>query len=244
MMSNPTGPTLLGFDVFLVASLLGAVAAASVLLAIYTAITIRDPMQKRVKALNERREQLKAGIVANEPRKRAQIVRRTETTDAIRSFLDKLKVLQDSQVADAQQVQAMVPAVAALAGGGSVAAEGQVVLHAQVFKQAGLLKHIAQRPLVHGLEDALCSVLPHLCGHADVALRLGLQPGQYAQTGGFPRAGGAKQRRHATCGQGHINVQRKARALQTGLQAQRGCRVGIGCNGHGVPRWRVCWRWL
>jgi tight adherence protein C len=59
-------------------------------------------MQKRVKALNERREQLKAGIVSNAP-KSAQIVRRSDTTDAIRSILNKLKVLQDSQLADAQQ---------------------------------------------------------------------------------------------------------------------------------------------
>jgi tight adherence protein C len=35
--------------------------------------------------------------------KRAQLLRRNDTTDAIRSFLDKLKVLQDSQLADAQQ---------------------------------------------------------------------------------------------------------------------------------------------
>ena len=148
------------------------------------------------------------------------------------------------QVADAQQVQPMIPSVAALRCGRAGMAEFQVALHAQVLKQTCFLKHIAQRPQVHGLENALCNVLPHLCGHADVALRLGFQPGQYAQTGGFPRARGAKQRRHAMCGQGHINVKRKARAFQTGLQAQRGCRVGIGCNGHGVPRCWACKRWL
>ena len=56
------GPTLLGFDVIWVGSLLVAVAAMAVMLAIYAAVTVRDPMAKRVKALNERREQLKAGI--------------------------------------------------------------------------------------------------------------------------------------------------------------------------------------
>lgn len=103
MEQTTAHPHLMGFDVFVVGSLLAGVAAVMVLVAIYAALTVRDPMQKRVKALNERREQLKAGIVSTSPKKRAQIVRRSETTDAIRSFLDKLKVLQDSQLADAQQ---------------------------------------------------------------------------------------------------------------------------------------------
>jgi len=98
-----THPHILGFDVFFVGTLLAGVAAIMVMVAIYAALTVRDPMQKRVKALNERREQLKAGIVAHTPKKRANIVRRSDTTDAIRSILDKLKVLQDSQLADAQQ---------------------------------------------------------------------------------------------------------------------------------------------
>ena len=89
------------------------------------------------------------------------------------------------QVADAQQVQPMIPSVAALRCGRAGMAEGQVALHAQVLKQAGFLKHIAQRPLVHRFEDALRAVLPHLACHADVALCLGLQPGQHTQTSGF-----------------------------------------------------------
>ncbi|WDF72004.1 type II secretion system F family protein [Novosphingobium sp. KACC 22771] len=98
-----THPHILGFDVFFIGTLLAGVAAIMVMVAIYAALTVRDPMQKRVKALNERREQLKAGIMAHTPKKRAQIVRRSDTTDAIRSILNKLKVLQDSQLADAQQ---------------------------------------------------------------------------------------------------------------------------------------------
>ncbi|HWU04023.1 MAG TPA: type II secretion system F family protein [Novosphingobium sp.] len=100
---QPAHPQFFGIDVVLIGTLLAAVAALMVLFVIYTALTVRDPMQKRVKALNERREQLKAGIMAVTPKKRAQIVRRSEATDAIRDFLDKLKVLQDSQVNDAQQ---------------------------------------------------------------------------------------------------------------------------------------------
>ena len=36
------------------------IAAIAVFFAIYAAVTVRDPMAKRVKSLNERREQLKA----------------------------------------------------------------------------------------------------------------------------------------------------------------------------------------
>ena len=102
MMNQPTGPSLLGFDVILIATILVGMAAAAVLLAIYAAVTVRDPMAKRVKALNERREQLKAGITVT-AKKRASIVRKNETTDRLRSTLSSLKVLQDSQVATVQQ---------------------------------------------------------------------------------------------------------------------------------------------
>ncbi|MET0588453.1 MAG: type II secretion system F family protein [Novosphingobium sp.] len=103
MPNTPSGPTLLGFDVLWVGSLLAAVAAVAVLLAIYAAVTVRDPMQKRVKALNERREQLKSGIITNTARKRVSIVRKNETTDRLSSLLSSLKVLQDSQVKTIQQ---------------------------------------------------------------------------------------------------------------------------------------------
>ena len=99
----PHGPTLLGFEVIYVGSILVGIAAAAMLLAIYAAITVRDPMAKRVKALNDRRDELKAGIVTVNAKKRQSIVRRNETTDNIRSFLESLKVLQDSQLNDIQQ---------------------------------------------------------------------------------------------------------------------------------------------
>ena len=63
MITPAHGPTLLGFDVILVGTILAGVAAVAVLFAIYAAVTVRDPMAKRVKALNERREELKAGII-------------------------------------------------------------------------------------------------------------------------------------------------------------------------------------
>lgn len=102
MTPPATGPTLLGVDVLWVATLLAGVAAFAVLFAIYTATTVRDPMVKRVKALNERREQLKAGITASTSKRRAKIVQKSETTDKIRALLSSLKVLQDEQVKVAQ----------------------------------------------------------------------------------------------------------------------------------------------
>ncbi len=96
------GPKILGIDVIAVATLLSGVAAFMVLVAIYAATTVRDPMAKRVKALNERREQLKAGITASTSKRRAKLVRQNQTTDVLRSLLQSLKVLQDSQVKQAQ----------------------------------------------------------------------------------------------------------------------------------------------
>lgn len=93
---------LLGFDVIIVGTLLAGLAAMAVMLAIYAAVTIRDPMAKRVKALNERREQLKAGIVASTSKRRAKLNQKNETTDRLRSLLSSLKVLQDTQLKDAQ----------------------------------------------------------------------------------------------------------------------------------------------
>jgi tight adherence protein C len=101
-MGETGGPTILGVDVLWVATLLSGVAAFAVMLAIYAATTVRNPMAKRVKALNDRREQLKAGITASTSKRRAKLVRKNQTTDRIRTLLASLKVLQDSQVKAAQ----------------------------------------------------------------------------------------------------------------------------------------------
>jgi tight adherence protein C len=96
------GPTVMGIDVVMVASFLAATATFSVLVAIYAATTVRDPMAKRVKALNERREQLKAGIVASTAKRRKTITNRNEMADKVRNLLSSLKMLQESQVVKAQ----------------------------------------------------------------------------------------------------------------------------------------------
>ena len=102
-MSTPAhGGTILGIDFVMVGSILAAVATFAVLVAIYAAATVRDPMGKRVKALNERREQLKAGIVASTSKRRKNITNKNEMADKVRGILSSLKVLQEEQVVKAQ----------------------------------------------------------------------------------------------------------------------------------------------
>ncbi len=101
-MIAATGPKILGVDIFSVATLFMAVALAALLVAVYAATTVRDPMAKRVKALNDRREQLKAGITASTNKRRTKLGQSTETADVLRSFLQSLKVLQTEQLKAAE----------------------------------------------------------------------------------------------------------------------------------------------
>jgi tight adherence protein C len=100
-MAASTGPTLLGVDVIWVATVLSAVATLAVLTALYAATTVRDPMARRVKALNERREQLKAGIVAS-TNKRKKITNKNVAADRVRGILSSFKMLQDDQIKKTQ----------------------------------------------------------------------------------------------------------------------------------------------
>jgi tight adherence protein C len=97
MLNQAPTPHLLGFDVFFIGTILAGIAALAMAVAIYAAITVRDPMTKRVKALNERRDQLKSGIAVT-ARKRQSLVRRNDTTDKMTQALGSLKMLQDSQI--------------------------------------------------------------------------------------------------------------------------------------------------
>jgi len=94
-------PTLLGVDIIWVATLLSGVATMAVILAIYAATTVKDPMARRVRALNERREQLKAGIVAS-TNKRKKLTNRNQAADRVRAILSKFKMLQDDQLQKTQ----------------------------------------------------------------------------------------------------------------------------------------------
>jgi tight adherence protein C len=93
----------MGIDVVMVATFMAAVATFAVLVAIYAATTVKDPMAKRVKALNERREQLKAGIVASTSKRRRNITNKNEVADKVRNLLGSLKMLQAEQVEKAQR---------------------------------------------------------------------------------------------------------------------------------------------
>ena len=96
-----SGPHILGFDVMWIATMLSAVATFAVMIAIYAATTVKDPMTRRVKALNERREQLKAGIVAS-TNKRKKLTNRNQAADNVRQLLSQFKMLQDDQVKKTQ----------------------------------------------------------------------------------------------------------------------------------------------
>src|SRR5215207_4077031 len=98
---QPAGPTLLGFDVIMVATILSGIAMMAVMTAIYAGTTVKDPMARRVKALNERREQLKAGIVAS-TNKRKKLTNRNQAADNVRQVLTQFKMLQDDQLKKTQ----------------------------------------------------------------------------------------------------------------------------------------------
>lgn len=87
--------TILGFAPVDIATMLAAFATMAVMVAVWAATTVRDPMRGRVKALQERREQLKAGISTS--RKRSSVAAKAEATDLMRSILKKMAVLQDEQ---------------------------------------------------------------------------------------------------------------------------------------------------
>ncbi|MEO0907617.1 MAG: type II secretion system F family protein [Pseudomonadota bacterium] len=102
-MNQTPGPTLLGFDVVLVGTILAGLAAFAVITAIYAAVTIKDPMAKRVRSLEARRDELKAGIINSGSKKRASLVRKTETTDKLKDRLGRMNVLEQSQIQTVQQ---------------------------------------------------------------------------------------------------------------------------------------------
>jgi tight adherence protein C len=103
MFTSSSGPTLLGFDVILVGTILAGVAAFAMIMAIYAAVTVKDPMARRVRGLNARREELKAGIVKTNARKRQSLVRKSEGTEKVKETLASMKVLQQSQFEVIQQ---------------------------------------------------------------------------------------------------------------------------------------------
>ncbi|GAA5061713.1 type II secretion system F family protein [Erythrobacter westpacificensis] len=102
-LAPASGPSLLGVDVILVGTILAGIAAAAMMFAIYAAVTVKDPMAKRVKTLNDRRAELKTGMLTQSTKKRQSLTRRSDTTDKMKDTLQGMKVLQESQVKMIQQ---------------------------------------------------------------------------------------------------------------------------------------------
>ncbi|MHB9880054.1 type II secretion system F family protein [Pacificimonas sp. ICDLI1SI03] len=98
-MDLATEPLLLGLTALDIVTLLVAVGALAMFAAVWSVATVKDPMRGRVKALQDRREQLKAGITASRPR--AKIGRSADATDQMRSVLKRLKVLQNDAAKEA-----------------------------------------------------------------------------------------------------------------------------------------------
>ena len=103
MNAASASPTILGIDVIAMGTLLTAVAALAVLFAIYNAVTVRDPMAKRIKALSDRRNELKSGMIMQGTKKRQSLTGRNDTTDRMKDTLGRMKVLQESQIRQIQQ---------------------------------------------------------------------------------------------------------------------------------------------
>jgi tight adherence protein C len=95
-------PTLLGMSWTALAMMLAAIAVLALIFHLYVITTLRNPMQKRVRALVARREQLKAGIIATQTKRRAKLQNQNKNTDMVRTVLSSLSVLQDSQIKQAQ----------------------------------------------------------------------------------------------------------------------------------------------
>jgi len=93
--SSATGP--FGLDAASTATLLWGVCILALLFVGYLLIGSRDPMKARVRTLNARREQLKAGIAAPPP-SRAKLIDRDTMLNRMHAILDSLKMLQDEQV--------------------------------------------------------------------------------------------------------------------------------------------------
>ena len=59
----------------------------------------RDPMARRVRALNDRREQLKAGVAASKTRRRQKMEKKASLSiTRMKAILGSMKMLQDSQL--------------------------------------------------------------------------------------------------------------------------------------------------
>ncbi|WCL55050.1 type II secretion system F family protein [Gimibacter soli] len=94
---------ILGINMIDLLSIMTGLVAFVVMFAVYQAALVRDPMKGRVKALQDRREMLKAGLVTT--KRRTSQVKKADSGGLMRVLADKLKLLQNEQ---AKKTQALL----------------------------------------------------------------------------------------------------------------------------------------
>ena len=91
-----------GLDPIDVITIMAAVTAFLVVFAVYNAALSRDPMRGRVKALQDRRDALKAGLMT--PQRRRKPIKKVDSVDAMRQVVSKLQLLQSEQTRKVSQM--------------------------------------------------------------------------------------------------------------------------------------------
>ncbi len=86
---------MLGIAVIDILSFAAGLVSLLVLVALYQAGLVNDPMKDRIKSLQGRRDQLKSGLITS--RKRANPVKEKSSVNLMRALAEKLKLLQDEQ---------------------------------------------------------------------------------------------------------------------------------------------------
>lgn len=76
-------------------TMVAVVGVIAMMVLIWAATTVRDPMRGRVKALQAQRDELKTGLTGS--RRRITAAKKNESVDQMRSVLSRLKVLQAEQ---------------------------------------------------------------------------------------------------------------------------------------------------
>ncbi len=76
-------------------TLVAAIGVIAIMVAIWAATTVRDPMRGRVKALQAQRDELKTGLTSS--RRRITSKKSNESVDQVRSLLNRMQVLQAEQ---------------------------------------------------------------------------------------------------------------------------------------------------
>jgi len=86
---------ILGISSVDLLSMVAGLVAVIVMMAVYSAALVKNPMKGRVKELQDRREALKAGLVTNQRRKSP--VKKVDSVSSLRAIANKFQLLQDEQ---------------------------------------------------------------------------------------------------------------------------------------------------